>query len=190
MKLGDIPELRRLRGEDPEVCPQCGGPKKPGFRLCRDCTARSRSSSSPRGPSRPAAPAPLPDELIFTSFYDDKHRLKEDLFYEKPQRLADLFRQAGLTPHALRLLYQGFQAFAVPLRDSRIDFDAAAERFGIFYVERVVRQMERGHLPAVVKEFFDRHLSLARSSREEMLGLFRYLTNVLCYFGDKEEATK
>jgi len=27
---------------------------------------------------------------------------------------------------------------------------------------------------------------LALSSREEMLGLFRYVTNVVCYFGDKD----
>jgi len=191
MKLGDIPELQRLRSNDPKICPKCGGRKNPRYDLCSNC-ASGESSRSEGGSSRPPAGQRLPDEFVFSTFYNERGKLKDSLFYEKAQGLAELFHGEGLKSTPFRHLYQGFLAFAVPLRDKRMDFDSARERFGIFYVERVVRQTQRGYLPHVVKDFFDRHRDLALSSHEEMLGLFRYLTNVLCYFdkGDKEERAR
>lgn len=173
MKLGDHPDMQNLADDD-RRCPKCGGRKNPGYDTCRECADRGRGGG-------------LPDDLVFDSFYTADGTLREELFYEAAAQAADLFQREGLGSTQFRALYQGFSSFAIPLRDGRLDFQTALERFGVFYAERVVRQFKRESLPEVVKSLVDRHLKLARSSREEMLGLFRYLTNILCYFDDKKE---
>jgi len=120
-------------------------------------------------------------------FYDPSGCLRMELFFEAPELAAECFRRAGLKATQFRMLYQSFLGFAAPLRDGRMPFEKARERFGVFYAERVVRQAERGMVPPVVKAFIDRHRERILSSREEMLGFFRYLTNVYCYFGDKDD---
>jgi len=132
----------------------------------------------------PPTSSSLPPECIFQSFYDQGNQPEPRLFYGAPEKSASIFRRAGLKASQFRQLYQGFLAFAGPLRDGRIDFGDARTRFGAFYVERVVRQAQRGVLPPVVKTLIDNHRELALRDKREMLGLFRYLTNIYCYFGD------
>lgn len=193
MKIGDNPEVRRQLGvSEEERCPKCGGRKRPDFRLCRNCAegapaGAGRGQSDDQGRDGRSAQSSFPEKLVFDSFYTESGKLKEELFFGAPQQAAELFRRSGLKSTSFRSLYQAFLGFAGPLRDKRIDFETAKERFGIFYVERVVRQTKRGYLPTNVQELIDRHRSLALSSREEMLGLFRYVMNTYCYFGDQEE---
>jgi len=181
-----------MAGGGSEKCPECGKRKRPEFELCYECSQAKKVGGARGGESRSGDRSPaqltLPDALVFGSFYGENGKLRQEVFFEAPLSAADLFQRAGVSAKALRMLYQGFQGFAAPLRDGRMDFDAAQERFGVFYVERVVRQLQRGLLPEVVKDLVDRHREAALSSPREMLGLFRYLTNILCYFGDKEEA--
>jgi len=150
---------------------------------------------APEGASRPSAPprpapggqaAALPPECVFDSFYGEDGHLHQRVFYEAPLKAADVFRRAGLKSSQFRQLYQSFLAFAGPLRDNRLEFDEARERFGAFYVERVVRQVERKVLPKVVKELIDAHRELALSERRQALALFRYLKNIYCYFGESD----
>lgn len=132
--------------------------------------------------------ARLPKEVLFPeTFYGADGQLRQELFFGAPESLAESFKRAGLKSSQFRQVYQAFLGFAGPLRDRRMQFNVARERFGVFYVERVVRQVERGILPPVVKEFVDIHRETALREPKEMLGLFRYLTNVYCYFGDKEK---
>ena len=196
MKIGDDPKARAQLGPPPDNCPTCGGPKKPEFPLCYACSQK-RPDSADRSGARPreggAPPPSLAANLVFSSFYGENGKLHKTLFFDAPQQAAEAFQRArspDLTKTAFRMLYQGFQSFAGPLRDRRMDFDTAQERFGVFYGERVARQVQRGYLPPLVRELIDRHRDLILSSREEMLGFFRYLTNILCYFGDKEEGRR
>lgn len=130
----------------------------------------------------------LPREALFRdTFFGEDNCLKTEMFFSAAKAIAQAFRDENLTATQFRQVYQGFLAFAGPLRDKRMDFARARERFGIFYCERIVRQVERRQLPVVVKEFFDVHRDIAMHSREEMLGLFRYVTNIYCYFGDTQE---
>ncbi len=147
------------------------------------------AQSSPSSPSTPASSSSrsLPQECIFTdSFYNPSGYLREEIFYTGAQQAADTFRRAGLKSSQLRQIYAGFLSFAGPLREGRIPFEQARERFGAFYCERIVRQFQRGILPEVVKTFFDLHRNLILSSPQEMLAFFRYLTNIYCYFGESE----
>ncbi len=144
-------------------------------------------------PVRPAAAPPppggassLPKECVFDTFYGGDGFLKPEIFFTAPRAAAEKFRAAGLKASQFRQLYQAFLAFAGPLRDNRMEFGAAREKFGVMYVERVVRQCERGHLPPVVADLMVDHRTLALSDRREMLALFRYLTNIYCYFGDSD----
>jgi len=141
-----------------------------------------------RGPSarRVVVRNPLPEECVFTSFYDDSGELYQQLFYDIPQQVAKLLERSGLTQGQLRQIYQGMMSFARPLQDKRITFDAAKTRFGTFYVKQIVRQANRGAIPPVVKTFFDAHRESALSNQHEMLGLFTYVTNVFCYFAGKK----
>jgi len=133
-------------------------------------------------------PSRLPKEALFPlTFYGEDGHLRQELFFAAPEALAECFKRAGLKSSQFRQMYQAFLGFAGPLRDRRMQFNVARERFGVFYVERIVRQAERGILPGVVREFMDIHRETALRAREEMLGLFRYITNVYCYFGDKEK---
>ena len=146
------------------------------------------STSAPSRSASRSAALPLPPECVFDGFYNKTSgRLKDEVFFDVPKKAADVFKDAGLTTHALRLLYQGLRGFAAPLQENRLDFNEARERFGVFYSERLVRQKNRNQpskimLPEVVLEWFDKHRELALSDRKEMLGLFRFITNVLCYF--------
>lgn len=176
---------------DDRKCPECGRPKDPDRRLCRECYNKSKSGSTarpgggaPRGGGTPA-PAALPSDLVFESFYDENGTLKLAIFYEAAEKAAKAFRKADLKSSSFRRLYQSFLGFAGPLRDRRMDFPSALERFATFWVEGVVRQEQRGFLPSIVKDFVDKHRAAIERDQREMLAFFRYLTNVYCYFGDK-----
>ena len=131
----------------------------------------------------------LPRDVVFPGgFYDPETGcLRLELFFTPPEKAAECFRNAGLKSTQFRMLYQSFLGFAAPLRDGRLSFSKARERFGVFYTERVVRQVKRKVVPPVVKEFIDLHRDIILSRKEEMLGFFRYLTNIYCYFGDKDD---
>jgi CspA family cold shock protein len=132
----------------------------------------------------------LPSNCVFSSFYlvsseTGERTLKPEIFFDAPKETAVLFTNANLTANALRMLFQGFRAFAGALNEKRMRFDKAKELFGNFYVEKVVRQNKRGMLPDIVVELFDSHKDVILSDEAEMKGFFRYLTNILCFFGDK-----
>lgn len=136
----------------------------------------------------------LPPECLFSTFYTDTGVLKEELFYDCPKKVARLFESAQYKSSAFRNLFNAFQRFAFKLKmhDKSMPFEKAKEEFGRFYTQHVVRQNNRTDsyrnklLPDVVLDFIDKHRDLARSSQEEMLGLFQYLTNVYCYFDGKK----
>jgi len=125
----------------------------------------------------------LPDKFIFDSFYDEKGNMREKLFYELPEELAGIFKDAKLETTQLRKIYNAFQTRIMgPLRMKQIDFEAAKARFGVFYTENIVRQNKRGQVPDEVADFVKRHKSVILSSEKEMQGFYRYLTSILCYF--------
>lgn len=167
--------------------------RKPGEMKAVRVRVLDYAAEEPVQPARSEQPAhggqaaQLPLECVFKSFYGDDGCLHQKLFYEAPQKAADVFRRAGLKPSQFRQLYQGFLGFAAPLRDSPGKFCEARERFGAFYVERVVRQVERKYLPPSVKELIDVHRELALSEPRQMLALFRYVKNIYCYFGDSDK---
>lgn len=146
-------------------------------------TKATRPSRSPSTAQQPD----LPPECLFDSFYGDDGRLEPRVFYEAAQKAAEVFRRSGLKSTQFRQVYQGFMSFAGPLRDNRLEFAEAKERFGAFYVERIVRQTERKVLPRVIKALIDAHRELALSDRRETLALFRYLKNIYCYFGESDK---
>jgi len=167
-----------------------GSPRGP---VARRVVLRSR----PPAPARaggPAAASPImhpaesrgapPQGAPFDSFYRGEE-LRLELFFDAAQQAATAFERAGLTQGQLRQIYQGMLSFARPLQENRITFEAAKARFGAFYAERIVRQANRGVIRGPVKEFFDAYRDLALSSPKEMLGLFRFFTNILCYFAGK-----
>lgn len=171
-----------------------GPGRQPGKTEARRVVVLGEADSAPARPvsgrnesANHAAPSALPPECLFPSFYDPSNQLDPKVFYESPKRAADVFRRAGLKSSQFRQLYQGLLAFAGPLRDNRLDFATACERFGVFYCERVVRQVERKILPAVVKDLIDAHRDAALRDRREMLALFRYVTNIYCYFGESDK---
>ncbi|MGQ9730347.1 MAG: hypothetical protein ACUVX8_03665 [Candidatus Zipacnadales bacterium] len=179
----------KFSDNDGATCPQCGKRKKPKYPLCFDCSQKEKTPYQKAGGGDPASPSSrLPDDLVFDTFYDENGKLRKELFFQAPQKVADLFRRKQVTKASVRQLYQGLRSFVRPLQDKQIDFDTARERFSIFYVERIVRQVQRGFMLPVVADVIERHKDLALSDEQEMIGLFRYVTNILCYFGDKEES--
>lgn len=159
MKLGDHPEFEKL-----------------GSNKGNGSDGHHGNSSEVSGPMN------IPDELIFDTFYNDDGTLKQDLFFGAPQKLAKGFERRDLNANQFRAVYRGVESFASPLRDGRMSFPQAVERFGSFYAERIVRQNNRGHLPDAAKEFIDRHRDLILSDKREMLGFAKYLKNTYCYF--------
>jgi CspA family cold shock protein len=172
-----------------------GPGRKPGERQATRVVILGYPADPAPGERRPAPPRlevsgrQLPPECIFEkSFYDESGHLHASIFYEAAEAAARAFRAANLKANQLRALFNAFAGFVRPLTEGRLSFEEARERFGIFYCERVVRQFERGVLPPLVKDFFDRHRDLILSSPREMQGFFRYLINIYCYFGDSEKS--
>jgi len=132
----------------------------------------------------------LPPVCVFSTFYkpagtDGQRHLKDELFFDAPAKAAEYLGKAGLTSSSLRMLFQGFRAFAARLEQGGLTFDRSRELFGDFYVQKVVRQNQRGMLPDPVVALFDAHRDLILKDGAEMKGFYRYLTYILCYFGDK-----
>ena len=152
----------------------------------RPVSGRDQRHDRSRSPQRPQTQS-IPSDCIFDTFYIDekKTKLRQELFYGCPENLAKIFSRSQMKPTALRKLYSGMQIFITPLKNRRIDFEKALEQFGIFYTEGIIRQNKRKVLPDIVVEFVNQHKQLILSSEEEMLGFFRYITSILCYFHDK-----
>jgi hypothetical protein len=165
------------------------GPARESSSGRRDDPRRQQSGGGggrPPAASSSGSASGLPNGAVFESFYGPNGKLRDEIFFAAARDVAQVFRASDYKATAFRRLYQGFLGFAGPLRDGRMTFDTARERFGVLYCEGVVRQEQRGYLKPVVRKFVDSHRLLILSRKEEMLGFFRYLTNVLCYFGDKD----
>lgn len=133
----------------------------------------------------------LPEGCRFESFVGADSCLEPRLFFEAPKRMSEALRAARVNPSQLRMLVQRFTAFAIPLKEGRMNFSDARERFGVFYIENLIRQVERKLLPPLMKNLIDAHRELIFSDPEQMLGFYRYLTNILCYFPERErESTR
>lgn len=128
----------------------------------------------------------LPEGCRFDSFLSEDGHLNPELFFEAPKRMAKVLSTARVNPGQLRLLLQRFSAFAQPLKDGKLNFFDAREKFGVFYIESLVRQVERKLLPLILKSLIDAHREIAFSDPEQMLGLYRYLQNIVCYFPERE----
>lgn len=172
-------------------------PKKPGEYVARNVTVSaepraevaSRSSKRPGAGARhqPGPSASLPAHVIFDNFFNAERELRKELFFDAAQAVAHAWRSSGFKSSQFRQLYNGLRSIVAPLREKRIGMPAAQARFGEFYTERIVRQNLRKVLPNNVKEFFDAHKDLGLSSLEQLLGLFRYVKNIYCYFGEEDE---
>ncbi len=133
-------------------------------------------------------PARLDDRFVFKTFRVEDWAQKRRLYFDAPRELADLLRQSRkLSATALRRVFNAYAPFARRLAKERTYWAEAQERFGHFYVTTVVRQTRRRVIPELIQDIFDRHRELALSHPDEMLGLFRYVTYLLCYYGDREE---
>lgn len=183
--------FRNIKSGDPRpgaaVDYEVGPGRKPGESTAINVVVTAAPPARPAAaPPPPGGASSLPQECIFDTFYGEDGHLKPEIFFTAPRAAAEKFRGAGLKASQFRQLYQAFLGFAGPLRDKRMDFGAAREKFGVMYVERVVRQRERGYIPREVVDLMVDHRELALSDRREMLALFRYLTNIYCYFGESD----
>lgn len=148
-----------------------------------DFAPESPPESSPDQTSdRSDSSAALPEACIFRTFYGKDGHLEPRIFFDAAEKAALAFEKQGFTPSQFRQLFQGFMSFAGPLSEDRIDFATAKERFGAFYAERVVRQTRRNSLKPIVKALIDAHRELALTSQREMLGLYRFIKYIYCYF--------
>lgn len=133
-------------------------------------------------------PRRLDDRFVFSTFRTEDWSEKQKLYFDAPRELAEVLRPSKrLSATALRRVFNAFAAFARRLAKEPAYWPQAQERFGHFYVTAVVRQVKRKVIPEIIQDLFDRHRKLALSSAEEMLGLFKYITYLLCYYGDREE---
>jgi len=165
----------RLLGFAPEDAPQAAH-NNPG----------RHGPAGKQPPKNPAACVKLPPECIFQDFYTPDGNFDPRLFFEAPAKAADLFRRAGLKSSQFRQLYNVLATCTSPLTQGSADFATVKDRFGDWYVQRVVRQLKRGHLPPIVGQLIDTHRQLALSEPKQMIGLVRYLKYIYCYF-DKPE---
>ena len=139
--------------------------------------------------ANPSTSGPDWEICFFDTFYNEDGQYRDEIFYDAPTAAARILSDTRpkLTPTAYRAVYQGFLKFAGPLRDGRMKFAEARAHFGTFFVERIVRQHKREVIPRQLMDLFEKHKELALSSKDEMLGLFKYVTNILCFFGDKDK---
>ncbi len=159
------------------------GPKALTLRITGPPSSRPQPSPRTR---RSSGRGQLPQECIFDELLNEEGHPRQELYFDAAEKAAECFRRAKLKRSQFRQIYQGFMSFAGPLRTGELDFAAARNRFAELYTRRIIRQAKRGYVPQVVQEFFDRHRSLALSGAPQMLAFFSYLTNIMCYFGDKD----
>lgn len=174
MKIGDDPELQRMAREM-GVRPGGAARQQHG-----DRRRRRRGEGSQKGP--PPECLKLPDELAFASFYGDDGRLRPEIFFSAGEGLARRLQGCGVSGKAFRTLYMSYKAIAKALLSGRTDMPGARERFGRFYVLRVVRQVERGVVHPIVRDLFDRHRDVILGDEGEFVGFLYYLEAAFCYF--------
>jgi CRISPR/Cas system CSM-associated protein Csm2 small subunit len=136
-------------------------------------------------PERPVHEMNLPQESVFSSFYDQDGKLKQSLFFEAAQQTAACFEKARLGQKQIRSMYQQLLGVMTQVRKNEAFFPEAREKFALLYVEKIARGVKRNIFNPVVKTFFDHHKKIALSDSKEMLGFFRYLTNIICYLKAK-----
>lgn len=153
---------------------------------------RDRNGLQRKSPPQKEPVARSPRQWVFETLYTEnpttgERNLRQEIFFEAAIDTARTFRDSNLKSTQLRMLFQGYRSFCTRLIEGKISFEKARELFSEFYVTRVVRQRQRGLLPDPVVDLFEAHKGPILSSAAEMKGFFKYLTNILCYFGDKDK---
>src|SRR4030043_484634 len=128
-KLGDVPGWGKLSAgtSAPAKCQKCGKPvKDPKYKVCYDCSLKQRESE--RGDSKQEIN--LPQECIFSTFYDDKNFLRREIYIEGAEKASETFTKAGITTTSIRNLFYPLKDMANNLKTNKtLDFGFAKDGF-------------------------------------------------------------
>lgn len=181
-KLGDAPGWDKMGGASgPSRCQKCGKPvKDPKYKLCYECNQKQREGGS----SELKQEIFLPQECIFSTFYDEKKYLRREIYIEGAEKAAEAFTKAGITTTSIRNLFYPLKEMANNLKTNKtLEFGFAKDAF--FKVHRQIvyninRKGDKGPvLHPVFKEFVDKHLEIVTNKKEEFLGFVEYLTSIV-----------
>jgi len=167
---------------DPNVCPQCGGRKKPEFELCPNCNRERRDS---RRGDRARRALELPSKCIFETFYVDETSIKPEVFVDAAKKAAEVFGSASMTRTSTRALFNMLKPMDRRMRiKPDLNVNEVNECFYKF-LNVVDDKVRRKVMPNIFRDFVYSHKDVVKDNKKEFRGFVRYLTSILIYLPDK-----
>ena len=174
-------------------CRQCGkqfDAKEAFHQFCTPgCKEQSQRSpgqrSAVQSSGRPPAPASVPAECMFTSFYENGH-LRRAIYLEAAQKMADLCMREYLTTSQLRQLFFMLKSVEQRLKgEPELDFGIVQEAVWKF-ARQVEYQVKRGVMKSpTFAAFIAKHVDVACKDVKEFRGFVEYLTSIVAYLKEK-----
>jgi len=161
---------------DPNVCPQCGGRKRPEFDLCYNCSQARRGGGRK---TQPSAGRALPQECVFNTFYGEDGKLRREIFLESAEKAARLFEEQKMSQASIRSLFQMLKSLEQRLK---VDKDmSVGELNEVFFrfIRQVEYQAKREVIPEVFRQFVDQHKDVVIGDIREFKGFVEYLTSIV-----------
>jgi CRISPR/Cas system CSM-associated protein Csm2 small subunit len=151
-----------------DKCPTCGRRKRPGHKLCFDCSKKERESQSacvfPSG---------------YPNYFTDKGVIKEEYVTTLADSIAQEFGYAKLTMHQLRSFYQ-----YVKQREAAIQHEGSLDRV-IADIKRLKsfahERANKDKIPRVFKDFIDRNVDKVVDRKTLIQGFAEHFQAVVAY---------
>ena len=124
-------------------------------------------------------------ETFYKTTKDGKF-LKEEIYLEHSTIVASVFAKADLKVNQLRKILRQIQTITNDVKYETIVFPEAVIRIDKLYNFILYQSKRRvdnsAVIPTVVKDFFEGHFELMKSSKKELIGFSEYLLSIYCKF--------
>jgi len=127
----------------------------------------------------------IPDECIFSTFYDEDGKLKKEIFLGCAKNVARVFEGDRIKITALRKFFNIVKQVEIKL-NANPSLQINDVRDSILNLPRLVTyQYNRQVIGYSLVQFIEGHIDVVLKNRDEFKGFAQYFTSIICYSKQK-----
>jgi len=122
---------------------------------------------------------------MLENYFDEKGRLKKEVFIEDAKRMAEIFSNDNLKYNALRNFYNKIREIEFKLKRNKIFENIKQDIYSL--VPLVNYQYNREIVPLSYKNFIEKQVELAVKDEQNFYAFLEYHKSILAYSKEKQE---